>query len=147
MPEAGPGTTLDAIKFYLLAALPTIAAGIWPAIRWFRDVQDRRLNAERSGNADERKQLSADYADTLRRKNEELRQRDEEVDRLNRIIRDLERDRDRGWYLARQWCKAANNTSDMMSKVVSEINNDLRAKGLTTITPAIPTLPGLEELK
>ena len=131
----------------LVGALPGSVSGAWVALRWWADRRERRQTAVLTREERLARDLDAQRA-ALSREHADLfdRMRTELVRCQTRLV-ELERDRDRGWDLARWWHRRAHELRH------AGLNAQTIVAGLCAReelpVPAWPsmTVPGLEEPK
>ncbi len=89
------------------AGIPSLASAAWVAVRWWAERGDRDVDRTLTRQQDLLRELEAQRT-ALGREHADLfdRMRTELLRKEARLI-ELERDRERGWYLARWWnCRA-----------------------------------------
>ncbi len=131
----------------LAAAVPSAASGAWVVWRWWTDRGDAR--AVQAATRDQvlmreletqRAALSREQADLFERMRAELQ-------RCQARLAEVERDRDRGWDLARWWNRRAHELRH--SGVNAQATAQVLAFEAGHPPPAWPdmTIPGLEDPK
>ncbi len=113
------------------------------------EKEDRERHAEDRDQARLDKRTE-EIIDNLRSDNRDLRQEiagvRKEIDRKQTRILELERDRDKGWNLARSWEKMAHKVWHAWANVAHVASYDLTKLGGYEIQPPDIKLPPLEEL-
>lgn len=131
----------------LAAAVPSAASGTWVMWRWWADRGDTRATQQTVRDQALMRDLELQRA-TLNREHPDLFDRTRaELLRCHARLQEVERDRDRGWDLARWWNRRAHELR------YAGVNAQAAAQNLafdgSQPLPAWPdmTIPGLEDPK
>lgn len=131
----------------LAAAVPSAASGAWVMWRWWADRSDARAIQQTIRDQALMRDLETQRA-TLSREHTDLFDRTRaELLRCHARLQEVERDRDRGWDLARWWNRRAHELR------YAGVNAQAAAQNLALNgghpLPAWPdmTIPGLEDPK
>lgn len=127
------------------AAAPSVASGLWVLWRWWiergdklhGDVATREQTVLRDLEA-QRLALSRDQAELFDRLRTEL-------ERVQRRLLDVERDRDRGWDLARWWNQRAHDLRHAGLNAQAMVVGFCSREGVEPPTWPAMDVPGLEE--
>lgn len=84
-----------------LAALPSIASGVWVYWRWWIERTDKKTDGAITREQNWAKELEAQRAALSREQADLFDRLRSEVARVQARLTDVEQDRDRGWDLAR----------------------------------------------
>lgn len=126
------------------AAVPSVASGTWVVWRWWADRGDKKvvetLTYQERVQRDLDTQRTAMSADQQRMV-DALRV---ELSRFQVRNAELERDRDRGWDLARWWNRRAHEMRHAATNAQSAASNLAASQRLEAPTWPDMTLPGLE---
>lgn len=144
---ASPGLEAGPWWVVLAAAVPSAASGTWVVWRWWTDRDDARAAQQATRDQallrdleSQRAALSRDHADLFDRMRAELL-------RCQARLAEVERDRDRGWDLARWWNRRAHELRHAGVNAQAAAQN--LAYGGGHPAPVWPdmTIPGLEDPK
>lgn len=129
----------------VVAGVPSLASGVWVLWRWWGERADRQADGVQSNEERVVRQVEAQRAALSREQADLFERMRNELIRCQTRLSETERDRERGWDLARHWHRRAH---------------ELRNAGLTaqaivgglceredTLAPEWPDLsvPGLED--
>ncbi len=129
------------------AGVPSIASAVWVFWRWWVERDDKRIEGARSREERlmreleaQRTALSREHADLFDRMRAELLRKEA------RLL-ELERDRDRGWDLARWWNRRAHELRHAGLNAQTIVVGLCAREDLAPPTWPDMTLPHLEEPK
>ena len=128
-------------------ALTCSVCGAWVALRWWADRRERRETAVMTREERLARDLDAQRA-ALSKEHADLfdRMRTELVRCQTRLV-ELERDRDRGWDLARWWHRRAHELRHAGLNAQTIVAGLCAREDLPVPTWPNMTVPGLEEPK
>lgn len=139
--------TMNAWWVVVVGALPSIASGAWVFWRWHAERKDRRDESQLTREGRLGRELEAERAALSKEQAALFDRLRGELARCQSRLMDLERDRDRGWDLARFWNRRAHELRH------AGLNAQTMVAGLCAReelpVPAWPdmSVPGLEEPK
>lgn len=131
----------------LAAAVPSVASGAWVVWRWWADRGDARAVQAATRDQALMRELETQRAALSREQTDLFDRMRAELQRCQARLAEVDRDRDRGWDLARWWNRRAHELRH--AGVNAQATAQVLAFEAGHPQPAWPdmTIPGLEDPK